>query len=268
MAKKKELDYEKKVCGINEGSSWALFRSLGWDQFPQEFLEKLKGKLLDVGCGAGYFTNQIKRSRPKVEIYGVDFSKKAIEIAKKDFPGIKFLTANVYKLPFPNNSFDAAIMRQTLEHLENPDKALAELRRILKPGGIFYSATPLEGSRFVLSPSRELSVKYQGHVQRFSKDSLISLLEKNGFKMESFYFSGYLFTQVMNYLCLNLYQLLDMPREFSVQGHIAGGNFKKGKQWLSGFRKMVFAIANIESKIIPKKIIGRSMHIIVHKTTK
>jgi ubiquinone/menaquinone biosynthesis C-methylase UbiE len=260
MARK--LDYEKKVCGLKETSKWAIFRPLGWEFLPKDFLKKLDGKLLDVGCGAGYFTSLIKRSRPDLEIYGVDFSRKAIEMAKKDFPEIKFLVASAHKLPFPDSFFDAVVMRQMLEHLKDPARALAEVKRVLKSGALFYSATPLEGDKLVLSPSKRLSRKYQGHLQRFSRDSLLSLLKESSFQIKRYYFSGYLFAQLMNYVCLSLYQLLGLPREFSVQGYVAQGNSGWGKWWLDLLRKFVFSVANIESRVIPKKIPGQSMHVI------
>lgn len=259
-----KLDYEKKVCGVREGSYLWAFKPWGLQSLPREFKD-VGGKVLDVGCGAGAFTGLLKRERPDLEIYGVDISKKAIKLAKKDFPDINFSVADARRLSFPSNFFDAAVMRQVLEHLEDPSKALIELRRVLKPGALFYSATPLEGDNLVLKPPRRLVEKYQGHVQRFSRAQLLSLLEKSGFKIERFYFWGFLFAEVSNVLCLLLFEFLGLPREFSVEHHVSRGDSTIGRSLLSVLRKLVFLLKYIESRIVPKGIPGHLMCIVARK---
>lgn len=248
------MDYEKKICGREAGL-----------EFPKDFLRNVKGKVLDVGCGAGGFTGLLKKIRPDLDIYGVDISKNAIKIAKKDFPRIEFLTGTTYKLPFPDNFFDACIMRQVLEHVEHPKKALREVRRILKPKAILYSATPIEGEKLVINPPKYLCIKYQGHLQRFSIKSLKSLIMKSGFEIDNYYFYGFLLCQIINVVCLYAYDLMKFPGEFSVEGYVGEGKSTILKKILNFIRKIIFALENVEAKLVPGFIPGRSMIVIAHK---
>ncbi|MEI7835433.1 MAG: class I SAM-dependent methyltransferase [Planctomycetota bacterium] len=88
--------------------------------------DDLDGVILDVGCGTGI----ISRLYPHKDITGIDISEGML----KYHPG-KCLRASADAIPFEDSSFDAVIGRSILHHLDNPGKALAEMRRVLKPGG-------------------------------------------------------------------------------------------------------------------------------------
>lgn len=259
-----KFDYETKIYGMREDARLGISSLEVLYSLPREF-EDVRGKVLDIGCGAGAFTGIIKHRRPDLEVYGVDISKKAIALAKKDFPDISFSVASAYRLPFHANFFDVGLAHCVLEHLEDPDKALTELRRVVKPGGLFYSVTPLEEDKFVLNPPKELSKKYHGHLQRFSRVSLLSLLEKNGFRAGRYYFGGFLFCQVIGTIYLFLLDLLNLPPEFSVKSYITRSDCAPGKLPLSLLRKAVSFLLNIESRLVPKRIPGFFMHIIAYK---
>jgi ubiquinone/menaquinone biosynthesis C-methylase UbiE len=96
-------------------------------------------KILDSGCGNGRLFLALKEKN--VDYYGVDFSEKLIEIAKKNYPEGKFLVANCLNLPFPENFFDKVYSIAVLHHI--PSKKfrilyLKEIKRVLKKNGIFF----------------------------------------------------------------------------------------------------------------------------------
>jgi ubiquinone/menaquinone biosynthesis C-methylase UbiE len=260
----KKFDYEKKISGIKDDLSIEILKPRVSGSLPNELI-KTKGKVLDVGCGAGNYTVIIKKSAPKLKVYGVDISKQAIKKAKKDFPDINFSVAGANKLPFPNNSYNAVVMKCVLEHLKNPSKALAEVKRVLKPGGLFYSITPLEGEKYILNSSKELSWKYQGHYQRFSKESILSLFENNGFQVEKHYFWGYLLCQIISFAYYIFLDIFNFPPHFSVISCVNEGDYSLPKRLLSYLRNAISFLINIESLIIPKKIPGLFIHIIARK---
>lgn len=260
----KEFDYEKKISGIKEDLRFEIFKSKVSRSLPEE-LKEMRGRVLDMGCGAGDYTGVIRRCAPQFEVYGVDISKEAIKKAKRDFPSIGFSVASAYHLPFPNCFFDVVVMKCVLEHLEDPDRALAELRRVLKPGGLFYSINPLERDKFVLSSSQRLSWKYQGHFQRFSRASLLSLLEGNGFEVERYYFWGFLLCQVISFVYYLLLDILNLPPHFSVISYVSHGDHTPGKLFLSCLRKTVSFLLNIESSLVPKSFPGLFMHVVARK---
>lgn len=257
----KKFDYEKKISGEKEISFAPLLRQ---DYLIKE-LRSVSGKVLDVGCGAGYNPGRLKNKRPNLKIYGVDISQKAIQTAKKDFPDVNFSVASADKLPFPDNNFGACIMINVLEHLEDPSKALAELKRVLKPAGLFYSMTPLEGDRFVLSSSRALSEKYQGHLQRFSSNQILSLLKNEGFRLEKHFFCGFLLCQAVGWAYYILLDFLHLPPHYSVKSHLIHGNHSLSKLPLALLRELVYLGINLESFIVPKRIPGLFIHILARK---
>ncbi len=125
--------------------------------------------------------------------------------------------------------------------------------------------TPLEGDRCVLSPPQKLTRKYHGHLQIFSRSSLLSLLESNGFKVKRYYFQGFLFYQVIGVVYHLLLDLFKLPSEFSVKSYVTHDDYKPGKWFLSLLRKVVSFLINFESFLIPKKVPGIFMHIAARK---
>ncbi|ODQ56933.1 hypothetical protein WICANDRAFT_36397 [Wickerhamomyces anomalus NRRL Y-366-8] len=98
-------------------------------------------KILDVGCGPGTITYDLGKYVPKGEIIGIEPTKELIdealrdETTKKSQPNVSFEVCSVYSLPYPDSCFDIVHAHQVIVHLENPLKALQEMKRVLKPGG-------------------------------------------------------------------------------------------------------------------------------------
>jgi SAM-dependent methyltransferase len=97
-------------------------------------------RCLDVGCGAGQTYAQWVNQRAG-EYAGVDVSASAVEIARDSGLGAEVIE-DAGALPFEDESFDVAICIEVLEHLFSPDKATAEICRVLRPGGILIASTP------------------------------------------------------------------------------------------------------------------------------
>lgn len=94
-------------------------------------------RVLDAGCGAGYVSNGLA---PRLELTGVDIEAEAVAFCKKHCQG-EYLQADLSKLSFAENTFDLIFFTNTIEHLEYPHPILAELARVLKPGGTLLVST-------------------------------------------------------------------------------------------------------------------------------
>ncbi len=98
------------------------------------FLNAHCAKVLDLCTGTGDIAGFIDKS---CEVTGLDFSEKMLEIARKKFPWVNFLEGDCTNLPFADNSFDLVTISFGLRNIENYDKALDEICRVLKPNGLF-----------------------------------------------------------------------------------------------------------------------------------
>ena len=116
-------------------------------------------RLLDIGCGPGYVSEAASASGAIPT--GIDFSPQMIQRAEKRNPGLEFQTADAHELPFEDETFDAVVSNFGLLHLSRPEKAFAEIFRVLRPGGkLGFSlwAKPEDNPR-----SRILSEAIQAH---------------------------------------------------------------------------------------------------------
>jgi 2-polyprenyl-3-methyl-5-hydroxy-6-metoxy-1,4-benzoquinol methylase len=98
-------------------------------------------KLLDVGCGDGFFLDKIKDI--DLEVYGIDISKKRIERAAKKSRATLFQCV-AEKMPFKKNFFDIIVCTDVLEHVQNPLQVINEIKRVCKENGIVFVSFPNE----------------------------------------------------------------------------------------------------------------------------
>lgn len=92
------------------------------------------GKCLDLCTGTGDIAALLA---DKCDVIGLDFSPEMIKLARKKHPEIEFIEGDCTDLPFEDNSFDGITISFGLRNIENYDKALDEIYRVLKPNGIF-----------------------------------------------------------------------------------------------------------------------------------
>lgn len=101
-----------------------------------DFLGSLKGKVvLDAGCGNGYWSRRLAKEAK--EVIGVDFTEELIEIAKTkpSSDNLKFQVGDLKDLKFPANEFDTVLCNMVLMDVNDLDKVIGELARVLKIGG-------------------------------------------------------------------------------------------------------------------------------------
>lgn len=155
-----------------------------------KFLDiKESDKVIEIGCEAGYLLKHLLIAK---EVMGLDIAKNALEDAKKNTKSdkVKFICADASNIPFANAYFDKVICSQTLEHLDNPDRVVKEVSRIVKPGGIVVISVPNERVLIIL---KKIFVKIglfnllfpnleprssSWHIQNFNKRDICKILNK------------------------------------------------------------------------------------------
>lgn len=118
--------------------------------------------VLDCGCGPGSITLGIAARAAPGQVVGVDFARSQVEraaaqAAREGVRHVRFVAATCYALPLVNAAFDRVFSHALLEHLGDPVRALRELYRVLKPGGVIGLCSPDWGGFILSPPSPELT---------------------------------------------------------------------------------------------------------------
>jgi SAM-dependent methyltransferase len=97
--------------------------------------------VLDCGCGPGAITTDFAKIATSGQVTGIDIDGSQIEFARKNaialgIENLDFKVADIYELPFSDNSFDAAFAHNTFQHLSDPVIGLKQIHRVLKSGGV------------------------------------------------------------------------------------------------------------------------------------
>ena len=146
-------------------------------------------RVLDVGCGPGDLS--IRMAQQCHEVWGVDVTPEMIQVAEEKTAfepvNVHFQQADACDLPFENDTFDTVMSVNALQTMCRPEMALAEMSRVLKPGGEFLLITYCFGDS---SPSDSASlinwaIKYRALAvwQSFKLTQVADLLQANGFEV-------------------------------------------------------------------------------------
>ncbi|MBL1179224.1 class I SAM-dependent methyltransferase [Pantanalinema sp. GBBB05] len=117
-----------------------------WNSYISNTLSFLKtwadlpptATVLDIACGTGELERLILAEHPTQPMVGVDISEQMLEVARQklqNYPNIKFELASASALPFDDVSFDTVISANSFHYFDDPNIALKEMKRVLKPNG-------------------------------------------------------------------------------------------------------------------------------------
>ena len=159
--------------------------------------------ILDIGCGKGDDLRKVSFINGEKRVYGIDISFESLKIASRKIEparNFKILQARAETLPFKEDSFDIVISSEVIEHLNEPEKLIREIRRLLKRRGVFIVTTP---SRFtytrligkmIPSPFKKTLRKFvyhispgkdeNPHIREYSRRELKKMFQDNEFIVE------------------------------------------------------------------------------------
>lgn len=146
-------------------------------------------KILDVGCASGWFLSQLQNEYNNAKCYGVDIYDLGISYGKKKYPKMNFVVSDAHNLPFKAGTFDLVICTEVLEHVDDPIKVLAEIKRVLKKDGQAIieldSGSILFSTVWFLWKLSKGGVWNHAHLHSFNVQKLEKMIKKVGFKINS-----------------------------------------------------------------------------------
>jgi SAM-dependent methyltransferase len=149
-----------------------------------------RGRLLEVGCGAGRYLRALRELRPELALVGCDVSRAALSALAESAPEIETRLVSGDDIPAATAEFDAVLVIDVLEHVGDPERLLAEARRVLAPGGVLHLHVPCEGDprslwRWLPGQAGPAGLKRRlgGHLHRFRRDEILRRVEAAGFEV-------------------------------------------------------------------------------------
>ncbi len=174
-------------------------------------MAKLK-LILDVGCGYGQATaNLSKRGR----VIGFDILPGIMKKAKNDYPAVEFCCMSAEKIGFADGCFDEIYCFDVLEHVDDINLTMKEISRVIKNKGSLIIEVPYSPSeKFLLKMNPEY-LKETHHTRIFEKRELISLLKKNGFRVDKIIGKKFYDNMFFGFAFLNEQRILNQLGELS-----------------------------------------------------
>ena len=198
------------------------------DAYLSELAPGPGARVLEIGCGTGAVTRALAERYPDTAVTGVDpspsFVAKATELSTA-FDNLGFDVGDARSLPYDDASWDVVVFHTTLCHIPGPERALAETRRVLAPGGklaVFdgdYSTTTVAiGDSDPLQPCIEAVVASLVH-DRWLVRRLPALISDAGFEVTGSHNHGYVETAEPTYMLTLVDRGADL---LAAEGRIGG----------------------------------------------
>ena len=131
-------------------------------------------EVLNAGAGQGTLSQTL--TELGFEVTSTDVSAEAVERLRERVPG-PALEADLTSLPFEDESFDAAVLGEVLEHIDDDRRALSEVARVLRPQGVLALSVPANPKLYGASDV------WAGHVRRYSRPDLLDACTAAGFRV-------------------------------------------------------------------------------------
>jgi SAM-dependent methyltransferase len=142
-------------------------------------------RVLDAGCGEGFVVRALAQTCPDWHLVPLDVDRRRLQVVRCSTSHLDVVAASVYELPFAEDTFDVVLANELLEHLHDPARALAELRRVCKRRALL--SVPLEPLFSLVNLCRGAHIRRLGrtptHVNFWGRRGFLNLLHSSGWKV-------------------------------------------------------------------------------------
>jgi len=139
------------------------------------------GPVLDVGCGSGYFL-EAARNRGWDPVRGVELNSWMVDLGRE--AGLEISAGQLREQGYPGNFFQLVSFWDVIEHMNDPLVELAEVRRIMRPGGLLVLLVPDAESFWARLLGERWWAVIRMHLYYFTRETVTRLLERSGFRVE------------------------------------------------------------------------------------
>ncbi len=123
--------------------------------------------VVDIGCDKGHMTVQIW-ARTVGRVVGVELAESSVAWNQENLDvDVEWVAAWAEHLPFPDNSFDVAVLCEILEHVMDPAVVIAEAERVVRPGGRVIISVPVDAEEMEHSGKGFEEQEFDGHVREY-----------------------------------------------------------------------------------------------------
>jgi len=179
--------------------SFARYSQYWWsNRFYARLAQKYgprQGRVLEIGCGLGHLLEWflLPQQAGRYQVYGTDINLSALSVARRNVPGAHYLMLSAEDLsPLGEAGFQIIIAKHVLEHLPDPQKAIAEVSRLLAPGGVFLMATPnLDSPMRALKKEAWIGYQDPTHISLKSPKEWLALLRKHHLQPQKIFSDGF-----------------------------------------------------------------------------
>lgn len=187
--------------------------------------------VLDIACGAGYGADLLLTKGAR-RVIGVDIDSKAVSYAKHKYEreGIEFTVGDAQKVALPDNSVDAVVSFETIEHLDDYQPFLSEIRRVIRDDGVIIISTPnsavFPGNKF--------------HTKEFGIEEFKNIFSQNYKNVEIYYQNNTLASSITTESFLNQDELTE---EYRIRTYRAG---------IIDSNESMYVLAVCSNSVLPK----------------
>nr|BAL58278.1 methylase involved in ubiquinone/menaquinone biosynthesis [uncultured Chloroflexota bacterium] len=173
--------------------SFARFSQYWWSNRFYAMLARRYGRrhgdLLEIGCGLGHLVGQLE---PSFRTWAIDINRWALRESQRNARRTLLAHASAEELPFATASFDVVIIKHIVEHLPHPERAIAEIGRVCRPGALLILSTPnLDSLLRPLKGERWIGFQDPTHISLKPPAEWLRLIREAGFELQRVFADGF-----------------------------------------------------------------------------